>query len=231
MRIVPASDSSVIVVFGDSIAATPRDQVRRLFQCLRAAGDTRIRNLHPAYASLLIDFDPLRVTHDEIIEIVGELIDIPANQREREPRCVDIPVCYDPEFGPDLMSVAAHLGMGIEEVVRAHSSVRYTVSFFGFSPGFAYLEGLPSHLAVPRLSAPRKRVEAGSVGIAGHQTGVYPLASPGGWQIIGRTLLQVFNPKMDPPTLMRLGDEVRFVPISREQFSDSASLNENRRRS
>jgi len=229
VRIVPASDSSVMVIFGDAISDASSDLVGQLFQGLLSLRDARVRNLHPAYASLLVDFDPLRIGHDEIVRIIEEMVARPLEMRESERRCVDIPVCYDSEFGPDLESVAKQVGLSVEEVARAHSSAKYVVGFLGFSPGFAYLEGLPSHLAAPRLATPRRRVEAGSVGIAGEQTGVYPVSSPGGWQIIGRTPTRMFDPKAEPPSLLQLGDEVRFVRISRDEFEIALTSIPNRR--
>ncbi|MDX5627866.1 MULTISPECIES: 5-oxoprolinase subunit PxpB [unclassified Brenneria] len=129
-----------------------------------------------------------------------------------EPRDIDIPVTYGGDAGPDLALVASHCGMSEKQVVEAHSSARYIVYFLGFQPGFAYLGGLDEKLHVPRRAEPRLQVAAGSVGIGGAQTGIYPLSTPGGWQLIGRTSLRLFNPQSMPPTLLRPGDSVRFLP-------------------
>ena len=131
---------------------------------------------------------------------------------------IEIPVCYGGEFGPDLHDVAAHNHLKNEEVIELHSSANYLVYFLGFAPGFPYLGGMPREIAAPRLSTPRTQVLAGSVAIGGHQTGVYPVSSPGGWRIIGRTYLQLFVTARNPPTLLQMGDHVRFVPISRREF-------------
>ncbi|WON76069.1 5-oxoprolinase subunit PxpB [Serratia sp. UGAL515B_01] len=131
---------------------------------------------------------------------------------ELESRNVDIPVIYGGEYGPDLDEVAQHTGMTAKQVVECHSSALYVVYFLGFQPGFTYLGGMPERLATPRRAEPRLSVSAGSVGIGGEQTGIYPLVTPGGWQLIGRTSLALFNPKEMPPTLLRPGDNVRFVP-------------------
>lgn len=224
MRIEPASDSSVIVIFGDAITREFHGSVVQLFHGLRALNDSRIRNIHPAYASVLVDFDPLRIRHGELIATLEKLVHDATEMHAVETRTVEIPVCYEPEFAPDLAAVADHVHLSVEEVVHAHSSAGYFVSFLGFSPGFAYLGGLPAHLAVPRLATPRRLVTAGSVGIAGSQTGVYPLNSPGGWRLIGRTPLRMFDPLADPPTRLQLGDEVRFVPVSRERFFKIAEI-------
>ncbi|KHT05482.1 hypothetical protein RC94_13000 [Pectobacterium brasiliense] len=129
-----------------------------------------------------------------------------------DPRDIDIPVVYGGEAGPDLADVAAHSGLSVSQVVEAHAAAQYVVYFLGFQPGFAYLGGLNEKLHMPRRAEPRLRVPAGSVGIGGAQTGIYPLATPGGWQLIGRTSLKLFNPQTMPPTLLRPGDNVRFLP-------------------
>ncbi|MGL6018403.1 MAG: 5-oxoprolinase subunit PxpB [Gibbsiella quercinecans] len=129
-----------------------------------------------------------------------------------EPRNVDIPVIYGGEYGPDLAAVAEHTGMSPQQVVECHAAAAYVVYFLGFQPGFPYLGGMPEKLATPRRAEPRLSVAAGSVGIGGGQTGIYPLASPGGWQIIGRTPRALFTPDTMPPTLLRPGDNVHFVP-------------------
>lgn len=167
--------------------------------------DARFLNLHPAYRSVIVEFDPL-VTDAEAL--LRELQALVIDDKNNEERLVKIPVVYD---GPDLQSVAEHHGITVEEVVRRHSEPTYEVAFLGFQPGFPYLLGLPKSLATPRLETPRLRVPAGSVGIAGEQTGIYPIASPGGWRLIGRARVELFLPHQDPPTLLQPGDRVRFV--------------------
>ncbi len=218
MRILSASDSSVIAVFGEKTSLAAHSRVLELFHKLRSLEDPRIRNIHPAYASILIDFDPLRFTHDQLIALVEQLLQKPVPEAAVSTRLVCIPVCYDSRCGMDLEDVAEHCRISVDEVIRLHSSADYSVSFLGFSPGFAYLAGLPSKLAAGRLSTPRRLVPAGSVGIAGTQTGVYPLDSPGGWKIIGRTPMRMFDPEAEPPTAIHLGDQVRFVPIDSREF-------------
>jgi inhibitor of KinA len=211
VEIRPASDRALLVSFGDEITIEAHREVRRLLAALehRPPG---ILNLHPAYASVLIDFDPRRRTHDEVTVLVRERMAADAPTAADDPRLIEIPVCYGGEFGPDLASVAEHARLTPEQVIELHSSASYLVYFLGFSPGFPYLGGLPENLATPRLPAPRKRVPAGSVAIGGSQTGVYPMESPGGWRIIGRTSLRLFDPDASPPALLRAGDTVRFIP-------------------
>lgn len=164
-------------------------------------------NLHPAYASVLIVFDPLQTTHAEVQEAAERLESGTATAARKR---VEIPVRYD---GPDLENVAALHGMALEQVIALHSSAVYSVAFVGFVPGFAYLTGLPQALWTPRLAAPRKVVPAGSVGIAGEQTGVYPIATPGGWQLIGTTETVLFDAAREPMSLLATGDEVVFRPV------------------
>ncbi len=220
VTIIPASDSSLLVVFGNVISPALHQRLMGLFHAFQAWHDPRIRNLHPGYASLLIDFDPLRLTHDELISVVQQLAVTTASPVDTRAGAVTIPVCYDTEFGPDLLDVAQHTGLSPDEVVREHSSPTYLVHFLGFSPGFAYLGGLPEILHTPRLATPRPSVAAGSVGIAGNQTGIYPVDSPGGWKLIGRTPVRMFDPEATPPTRLLPGDKVKFSPVDRATFED-----------
>ena len=209
MTIQPASDRSLLVSFGDEISIEAHHQVARLTHALE--GQRAVLNLHPAFASVLIDFDPRFHSHADIEALVRQRIQT-ATGEAREPRVVEIPVCYGGEFGPDLEDVARHAGLSPERVVELHAAADYLVYFVGFSTCFPYLGGLPPELSTPRLSAPRKHVPAGSVAIGGSQAGIYPLASPGGWRIVGRTPLALFDPHSSPPPLLRMGDRVRFVP-------------------
>jgi len=173
-----------------------------------------LRNLHPGYASVLIAFDPRLLTHEQAEELIRTTLESHPAESDPEPRHIEIPVVYGRDAGPDLADVADHTGLTPERVIELHSSAEYFVYFVGFSTCFPYLGGLPKELATPRLSAPRKHVAAGSVAIGGAQAGVYPLASPGGWRLIGRTPLRLFDPAAEPPPLLRMGDRVRFVPAA-----------------
>ena len=212
MEIRPASDRSLLVSFGDEISMEAHRQVRTLVRALEGSR-AGILNLHPAYASVLIDFDPRRRSHQAMEALVRERMAASPDAVGEEPRTVEVPVSYGGACGPDLESVALDTGLTQARVVELHASARYLVYFLGFSPGFPYLGGLPAELAAPRLAAPRKRVPAGSVAIGGSQTGIYPMESPGGWRIIGRTEMRLFDPKADPPALLRMGDYVRFTPL------------------
>ena len=198
-----ASDCALYVDFGEEINLGAHRQVAGMLHSLERQPFLGLRNLHPGYSSLLIVFDPLTVRHEDVERDV--------RGREGEglsavPRTVEIPVHYN---GPDLPDVAALCGLTVREVVALHTAGDYLVYFVGFVPGFAYLGGLDKRLEVARLGSPRKRVAAGSVGIAGNQTGVYPIETPGGWRLIGRTETKMF----DGRSLLEAGDHVRFVAV------------------
>ena len=223
MLIVPASDSSLFIGWGNEISLAAHHRVIALFHAIQQLQDTRIRNLHPAYASLLIDFDPFRLTHEELESKVASLVSAPLPPRPEPAPVLEIPVCYDGDLAPDLTNVAHHTSLTTEQVIALHSGADYFVHFLGFSPGFAYLGGLPKQLHVPRLASPRKHVSAGSVGLAGGQTGIYPHDSPGGWQLVGRTPLRMFVPSANPPSRLQFGDQVLFRRITRDEFDRLAS--------
>jgi inhibitor of KinA len=214
MRVVDASDRSLQLVFDDRISLAAHRDVLRLTPLLRSVRG--VTNVHPAYASILIDFDPLSIRHSAVERAAAELFAQAVAAPFPEPRLVEIPVAYGGEYGPDLEAVAALTGHTPDEVVAIHSSAEYLVYFLGFSPGFPYLGGMPESIAAPRLETPRRRVPAGSVAIGGRQTGVYPMASPGGWRIIGRTPMRLFEPEADPPVRLQMGDRVRFVAVGQD---------------
>lgn len=211
MTIRPASDRSLLFSFGDEISFDAHVAVARLTRCLE--GVRGILNLHPAYTSVLVDFDPCLRSHAEVEALVLERIAGNEGQPPPEPRHLEIPVRYGGEWGPDLADVARHTGLTETRVVELHAAAEYVVYFVGFSTCFPYLGGLPPELATPRLSAPRKHVPVGSVAIGGAQAGIYPLSSPGGWRLIGRTDLKLFDLSATPPPLLRMGDRVRFIPV------------------
>ncbi|HEX8817605.1 MAG TPA: 5-oxoprolinase subunit PxpB [Terriglobales bacterium] len=217
-RFQPASDQSLLIYFGHAMSRKAHQQVMRLLRLLQADPVAGIVNLHPAYHSLLIKFDPLQFAHADLESILRERLKHLADIQPPPPRQIEIPVCYDEEFGPDLNHVAAMQHLTPEQVIELHASKSYEVYFLGFVPGFAYLGELAPELVTPRLPAPRRSVASGSVGIAGSQTGVYPFAVPGGWRLLGRTPLKMFQPQT-ATSLLSIGDRVRFVPITREQFA------------
>lgn len=215
----PASDQSLLVYFGQKVTLHAHQRVRKLLRLLESEPVAGIRNLQPAYCSLLVDFDALKFRHEELEAILRGYLGRLGTLRLPNPRRLQIPTCYGGEFGPDLNEVATLHGMTPSQAVELHASVTYVVYFLGFVPGFAYLGELPEALATPRLASPRRSTPPGSVGIAGNQTGVYPFATPGGWRLIGRTPIAMFRPDRRNMSFLSIGDRVRFTPISVARFT------------
>jgi inhibitor of KinA len=203
----------------NQITIEAHEQVRRLLRLMELEPIPGVRNLHPAYCSLLIKFDAMKLRHGDLEDSLRGYIKRMKQVALPVPRLVEIPVCYGGEYGPDLNDVAELHGITAERVIELHAATTYITYFLGFAPGFAYLGQLPDALATPRLGTPRKSVPAGSVGIAGTQTGVYPISTPGGWRLLGRTPLKMFQPERAQMSLLSIGDRARFVPVSREQFA------------
>jgi KipI family sensor histidine kinase inhibitor len=217
-RFLIAGDSALVVEFGDEISEEINRKVHALADALRRSSLPGLGELIPTYRSLLIRYDPLRLSYGEVKAFVSEVFKECRERPSLKLRMVEVPAVYGREFGPDIKFVADHNALSVEEVIGLHSSATYTVYMLGFTPGFAYLGGLPEALATPRLPTPRRLVPAGSVGIAGAQTGIYPIATPGGWRLVGRTPFRLFDLTQEPPVLLRPGDRLRFVPISEEEF-------------
>jgi KipI family sensor histidine kinase inhibitor len=218
-RFQPASDNSLLVSFGQQISLDAHQHVAKLLRLLESEPIAGIRNLHPAYCSVLIKFDALKLRHYELEALLQPYLARLEDARLPEPRQMEIPVCYGGEYGPDLAEVSALHGLTPEQAIDLHTSVTYIVYFLGFAPGFAYLGGLPDALVTPRLPKPRRSVPPGSVGIAGNQSGVYPFATPGGWRLLGRTPIAMFQPDRSAMSFLSVGDRVRFTPISPERFA------------
>jgi inhibitor of KinA len=219
-----ASDQSLLVSFGRQISLDSHQRVVKLLGLLQSRPIEGIRNLHPAYCSLLIKFDPLRLDHGELQSKLGPFLASLHDAPLPAPEQIEIPVCYGGEFGPDLNDVAAMHAMSPAQVIELHSSGAYIVYFLGFAPGFAYLGGLPEALVSPRLETPRATIPRGSVGIGGNQTAVYPFATPGGWRLIGRTPLAMFRPDQARMSLLQIGDHVKFRPTSKDEFAEFAEF-------
>ena len=219
-RIAPLGDCALQITLGAQICDATNAKVHALARRIRAAALPGLRDLVPAYTTLTLHYDPQIWTHETLARALTPLLTKrdDATGASAPAREVCLPVCYGGEYGPDLMAVAAHAGLPIETVIQHHTGALYRVYFLGFTPGFAYLGGLDPRLAMGRKATPRARVPAGSVGIAGAQTGVYPQATPGGWQIIGRTPLTLFDPGRSPPCLLAPDDRVRFVAIEPAAF-------------
>lgn len=218
MKIRPSSDCSSLVYLGERIDLATHEHVVRLLRVLEARPPAWLRNVQPGYCTLLVTFDALQIGHAAVESELLAMDQAAESAPALESRTVEIPVCYGGEFGPDLLDVAAARGKTPHEVIDLHSAQEYRAYFVGFAPGFAYLGDVPEALAMPRLPTPRRAVPAGSVAIAGRQTGVYPFATPGGWRLIGRTPLTVFRADREPMALIALGDHVRFTPITQDMY-------------
>jgi len=216
-RFLPAGDSALIVELGDEISEECNERAIALSG--EITGIRGVSEVVPTYRSLLVYYDPLITSFDELVENGKEKMRTLKMRRMRG-KTFEVPVCYGGDFGPDLGFVARHNSMSEEEVIRAHHSRDYRIYMMGFLPGFPYLGGMDERIATPRLENPRTKIPAGSVGIAGKQTGIYPLESPGGWRIIGRTPMKLYDPDADDPVPMRAGDVIRFVRISREEYEE-----------
>lgn len=221
-RLLPASDTALLAVLAERPSEEATASVLALREALAAAPPPGLVDLRPAYASLLVVFDPRAAAYAEVARAVRRALPAPGLPLGPAARTVEVPVCYGEECAADLAVVARQAGLAPGEAAALHAGATYRVAFLGFSPGFAYLLGLPPALATPRLPAPRPRVPAGSVAIAGGQAGLYPRATPGGWRLVGRTPLRLFDPVREEPSALRPGDAVRFRPVAHDELEDLA---------
>ena len=231
MQITPLGDSALIIRLRDNLEDDSEnviDEVLALLDHVKRAQIPGVIELAPAYTTVALFFNPLDVIAagaepGQVFAWLEEQInhavsDGDGQAKRASPSVVEIPVCYEERFALDLDEVSKHVGLSPEEVVDLHCGAEYRVNCLGFTPGFPYLSGLPRQLATPRRAVPRKEVPAGSVGIGGGQTGIYPMRSPGGWNVIGCTPLRLFDANKNPPALLHAGDCVRFRSIQRDEF-------------
>lgn len=218
-RILHAGESCIVVEFGSAIDLDVNARVQALRKRIEGAPFPGFVETVPTYRSLAVCFDPLCAPEPETLEKrLREMAEAPSGAGALGGGRLLVPVCYEGDFAPDLGRVAAHTGLAPDEVIRRHSGVDCYCYMLGFTPGFSYLGGMDATLATPRLPEPREKIPAGSVGIAGKQTGIYPIDSPGGWNLIGRTPLRLFDPDRPVPIFLNAGMWVRFVPIPLEDF-------------
>ena len=218
LKFLSQGESGLVVEFGDAIDPAVNTRVHALARQVVAECGNVVEAVIPTYRSFLIFFDPLLVSRQELIARINTLASAPANSTAAVVKTVLIPTLYGGEAGPDLEFVASHNQLSPNEVVQIHSSTPYRIYMLGFTPGFPYLGGMSEQIAAPRLKTPRTKIPAGSVGIAGTQTGLYPVESPGGWQLIGRTPLQVFNPRSEQPFIYSAGDFLQFQPVTAVEY-------------
>ena len=219
-RILPTGDRALTVEFGNEIDEKIN---ARLMGFIRGLSEQRVKGIEefvPSFRSVLIHYNPAVLSYDKMSGIVKKAAEAPVSEETHKKRIVTVPVCYDQRYGPDIEDVAKHAGLSVEEVISIHTAKPYLVYMLGFQPGFPYLGGLDKRICCPRLETPRVRLEAGSVGIGGEQTGLYPMESPGGWRIIGVTPVRCYNPEKEKPIPYMAGDHIRFKAISREEFDE-----------
>ena len=226
VRLYPLGDAAIVLQFGESIDPATHRAIQAVGAYLAGHPFGGLREVVPAFTTLTVYYDPWLVSehgqhspYEKVAETLRQLLPkAQATAAATESVVTEIPVCYGGEFGPDLDFVAQHAGLTPAEVIARHAAPDYLVHMIGFAPGFPYLGGLDARLATPRRAQPRPLVPAGTVGIAGPQTGIYSLPTPGGWQLIGRTPLRLFNPEWDAPSRLRAGQRLRFVPIGAAEF-------------
>ena len=223
-QILIEGDSSVLIVFGDAISAETNQRITSTVQLIRAQRIEGIVDMIPAFVSLLINYNPLVISYDALKKRLEKLLQVETKASETVKRVFEIPVCYGGEYGPDLNNIADHAGLTEEEVVKIHTSCDYLIYMLGFLPGFCYLGGLDERIHTPRLATPRLKIPAGSVGIGGSQTGIYPMDSPGGWQLMGKTPVKTYDPQRETPILVQAGEYIRFVRIDEKEFQRISGL-------
>ncbi|CAI8809986.1 5-oxoprolinase subunit B [Priestia megaterium] len=232
--ISPLGDSALVITFGDSIQYDIHKQIKTCKDSIELNPFPGFVECVPAFTNLTIFYNPLEVVaavkkkekkefvspFETVSSIIQRKIENEQTEKELNHRTVSIPVCYGGEYGPDLEYVARHHNLTTEEVISIHSEGEYLAYMIGFAPGFPFLGGLSERIATPRRPSPRTSIPAGSVGIAGMQTGVYPISTPGGWQLIGQTPIKLFLPEQNPPSLLQAGDIIKFEPISKEEYQE-----------
>ena len=228
VRFLFSGDSALIIEFGNEISVDINKKIRKMMDDIKKENIDGIVELVPTYCSLLINYDVLKIDYNTLVEKLKTFLNNNLETAEgEEVTLIEIPTLYNDEVGPDLSYVAEHNKLSKEEVIKIHTGTDYLVYMLGFMPGFTYLGGMSEKIATPRLESPRLQIYPGSVGIAGKQTGMYPSMSPGGWRIIGRTPLKLYNPDSDTPVYISSGDYVRYVSISEEEYNDILKKVEN----
>ena len=218
VRYLPSGDCAICVEFGNEISPEINAKIRAFKIALEKENIDGIVEAVPTYRSLLVVYRPEVILFKELTEKFDGIMDAMGNIQIPPPTVIEIPVLYGGEMGPDLENVAAHNHKTIDEVIEIHTSEEYLIYMLGFIAGFPYLGGMSKEIATPRLKSPRVKIEGGSVGIAGEQTGIYPVASPGGWQLIGRTPLKLYDAEREKPVLLEAGQYIKFRSVTQEEY-------------
>ncbi|MGE5630636.1 MAG: 5-oxoprolinase subunit PxpB [Caulobacteraceae bacterium] len=228
-RYLISGDRGLVVEFGDEISQEVNKKVRNLYLTLQKNTIKGIDEIIPTYRSVLIQYNPLEIGIDKLMAQLEDMEKSLGSIAVQKPRIIEIPTAYGGEFGEDIGFVAEHNNLSIADVIKLHSTTDYLVYMLGFTPGFPYLGGMSEKIETPRLKTPRTKIPAGSVGIAGKQTGIYPIESPGGWQLIGRTPVKLYDPEREVPIILQSGDYIRFVPIAAEEYNEICALIDEKR--
>ncbi|RDW20001.1 allophanate hydrolase [Oceanobacillus arenosus] len=218
LRIDAYGDMGLRIQLGATISKETNNKIRSLALCLEKEEIPGIIEWIPTYTAISISYDPYIISYDKLKKRIEDLSESMIEVKLPPAMVVHIPVCYGGECGPDLETVASHNGVSADEVINIHADTDYLIYMMGFTPGFPYLGGMSEKIATPRLETPRLKIPVGSVGIAGAQTGVYPMETPGGWQLIGRTPVKLFDSSRQDPILLQAGNYVRFVRITEEEY-------------
>lgn len=220
VKIVPHGDASMLVEWGAVIDPKINQKITGLVSLFKDQKIEGVIDFIPAFSSLLINYDPRIIAFRRLKKITEDLLTIEISNNQLKKRIFEIPVCYGGEYGPDIEFIAKNAQLTKEELIQIHSGTDYLIYMLGFLPGFSYLGGLDDRIHTPRLNNPRKAIPAGSVGIGGSQTGIYPLESPGGWQLLGRTPIKTYDPEREEPILFEAGDYIRFVPVDQATYQE-----------
>lgn len=219
IKFLLAGDCSFVIQFGNEISPEINKKIRKMIEDLKEQNIDGLIEMVPTYCSMLVSYDPCKISYKELKAKVEELLKLASESTESdEVTLIEIPTLYNDEYGPDLEYVAKHNNLTKEEVIKIHTGTDYLVYMLGFMPGFTYLGGMSEKIATPRLESPRLQIFPGSVGIAGKQTGMYPSLSPGGWRIIGRTPLKLYNPESNTPVYISSGDYIRYISIDEAEY-------------
>ena len=220
VKILTEGDSSLLIVFGEEISPLINAKISSAVRLMKQQQIEGIVDIIPSFAALLINYNPQVVSYGALRSRMEAILSMDLDTQDVVKKVYEIPVCYGGEFGPDIQNIADHAGISVEEVIEIHSSCDYLIYMLGFLPGFCYLGGLDERIHTPRLANPRLNIPAGSVGIGGSQTGIYPMDSPGGWQLMGLTPVRTYDPDREVPILVNAGEYIRFVPITQTQFRE-----------